>query len=173
MPRRGADRRPGVAPLVTVDVRVAIRGAESDADRNFVRMLGRRSAVSSVSTLRPASEVVLADAFERLFDIVERQSHVTFIACAGEERVGFLLMLDRLPDEVTLRDQAFIAYMAVEPGWQAKGVGSALLSAAENEARHRRLPHVTLMVSEENDAARRLYERAGYHTERRLMCKPL
>jgi ribosomal protein S18 acetylase RimI-like enzyme len=29
------------------------------------------------------------------------------------------------------------------------------------------------MVTEENDAARRLYERAGYRTERRLLCKPL
>jgi ribosomal protein S18 acetylase RimI-like enzyme len=32
---------------------------------------------------------------------------------------------------------------------------------------------MALMVTEENAAARRLYERAGYRTERRLLCKAL
>jgi ribosomal protein S18 acetylase RimI-like enzyme len=32
---------------------------------------------------------------------------------------------------------------------------------------------MALMVTEENEAARRLYEHAGYRTERRLLCKPL
>jgi len=30
-----------------------------------------------------------------------------------------------------------------------------------------------LMVTEDNAAARAVYERAGYLTERRLLCKPL
>jgi ribosomal protein S18 acetylase RimI-like enzyme len=98
---------------------------------------------------------------------------VTLIAERGGERVGFLLLLDQLPDEVTLRPQAFVAYMAVEPCARGTGVGAALLAAAENEARRRLLPYMALMVTEENEAARRLYERAGYRTERRLLCKPL
>jgi ribosomal protein S18 acetylase RimI-like enzyme len=32
---------------------------------------------------------------------------------------------------------------------------------------------MSLMVTDENAAARALYERAGYVTERRLLCKPL
>jgi ribosomal protein S18 acetylase RimI-like enzyme len=32
---------------------------------------------------------------------------------------------------------------------------------------------MALMVTEENERGRRLYERAGYRTERRLLCKPL
>ena len=32
---------------------------------------------------------------------------------------------------------------------------------------------MALMVTEENAAARALYERAGYRTERRLLCKTL
>ena len=82
-------------------------------------------------------------------------------------------MLDDLPDEVTLLPQAFVAYMAVEPGVRRDGVGTALLAAAEDEARRRGLPYMALMVTEENAAARRLYERGGYRTERRLLCKPL
>ena len=53
------------------------------------------------------------------------------------------------------------------------GVGSALLERAEDEARKRGAPYMALMVTEENAAARALYERAGYLTERRLLCKAL
>jgi ribosomal protein S18 acetylase RimI-like enzyme len=129
--------------------------------------------MSSVGLLRPASESAAGVAFDRLYDLVESQSHVMLIAFEHERRVGFLLMLDRLPDEVTLLDQGFVAYMAVEPNFRRAGVGAALLAAAEDEARKRGLPHVALMVTEENEAARALYERAGYRTERRLLSKPL
>jgi GNAT superfamily N-acetyltransferase len=70
-------------------------------------------------------------------------------------------------------DQGFVAYMAVEPAWQGTGVGTALLAAAEDEAKRRGLQFMALMVTEENEPGRRLYERAGYRTERRLLCKPL
>jgi ribosomal protein S18 acetylase RimI-like enzyme len=148
-------------------------GADATADRDFVKALGRRSAMSSVGNLRRATEPAAAIAFERLYDIVQSQSHLTFIAHENGERVGFLLLLDELPDEVTLMDQGFVAYMAVDPKRRETGIGTALLAAAEDEARRRGLPYMALMVTEENEAARRLYERAGYFTERRLLCKLL
>lgn len=129
--------------------------------------------MASVGSLRPARDESVRQAFERLTAIVERQSHVTLIAQRGGERVGFLLLLDELSDEVTLLPGAFVAYMAVEPASRRSGVGTALLKAAENEARRRGVPYIALMVSEENEGARRLYERGGYTTERRLLCKPL
>jgi ribosomal protein S18 acetylase RimI-like enzyme len=159
---------------VTVQVRRrAASGPDAASDRDFVQALGRRTVMSSVGSLRRPTEPAARAAFERLCDIVADQSHVTFIAHEKAERVGFLLLLDELPDEVTRIDQGFIAYMAVEPKWQGTGVGAALLTAAEDEARRRGLPFMALMVTEENEAARRLYERAGYRTERRLLCKPL
>lgn len=159
---------------MTVAVRLkAGTGADAAADRDFVQRLGRRTATSSVGSLRRASESAAGAAFDRLYDIVANQAHVTLIAHEEGERVGFLLLLDELPDEVTLMDQGFIAYMAVEPKWQGAGIGTALLAAAEDEARRRGLPYMALMVTEENEAARGLYERAGYRTERRLLCKPL
>jgi ribosomal protein S18 acetylase RimI-like enzyme len=159
---------------VTVQVRrKAAAGADAAADRDFVQALGRRSVMSSVGSLRRTTEPAAATAFERLCDIVAGQSHVTLIAHQKGERLGFLLMLDQLPDEVTLMDQGFVAYMAVEPKRQGMGVGAALLAAAEDEARRRGLPFMALMVTEENEPGRRLYERAGYRTERRLLCKPL
>ncbi len=129
--------------------------------------------MSSVASLRPASEENARTAFDRLCEVVESQSHVTLIAECDGVRAGFLLLVDQLPDEVTLLQQAFVAYMAVEPGLRANGIGAALLGAAEDEARRRRLPYIALMVTEENQAARRLYERDGFQTERRLLCKPL
>lgn len=158
---------------MSVDVRVS---AASDAseDRAFVRDLGRRTAMSSVGSIRPAGEESVLRAFDRLTAAVEGQaSQVTLIARRNGERAGFLLLLNDLPDEVTLLPGAFVAYMAVEPGARRSGVGAALLGAAENEARRRGVPYIALMVSETNDPARRLYHHAGYHTERRLLCKAL
>ncbi|HEY5340689.1 MAG TPA: GNAT family N-acetyltransferase, partial [Candidatus Aquilonibacter sp.] len=70
-------------------------------------------------------------------------------------------------------DQAFVAYMAVDPAHRGAGVGAALLARAEDEARRRGVPYMALMVTKENAAARALYDRAGYRVERRLMCKML
>ncbi len=169
MPRRRAAHRSGLAPRVTL----AVRAAGGADDAAFIKSLGRECAMSSVASFRPASESKVRTAFDRLYDIVDDQSHVKLIAQRDGERVGFLLMLDGLADEVTLEPQAFVAYMAVKPGARGEGVGAALLAAAEDEARRRLLPYMALMVTEENEAARRLYERAGYRTERRLLCKPL
>lgn len=129
--------------------------------------------MSSVASTRPAPAPAVRAAFDRLCEIVATQSHVTLIARRNGERAGFLLMLDELPDEVTTLPQGFVAYMAVEPDHRGAGVGAALLSAAEDEARRRGLPYMALMVTEENEAARRLYRSSGYTTERRLLCKPL
>jgi ribosomal protein S18 acetylase RimI-like enzyme len=87
--------------------------------------------------------------------------------------VGFLVLLYDLPDEVTLTAQAFVAYTAVEPFARGRGVGRALLEAAEAAAREAGLQYVSLMVTEDNDAARALYDRAGFQTERRMMTKRL
>jgi ribosomal protein S18 acetylase RimI-like enzyme len=174
MPQRRADHGSRFAPRVTVDVRIGEReGPHADVDRAFVKALGRRSAIASVGSLRPASEANVREAFDRLTAIVESQSHLTLIAQRNGERVGFLLLLDDLPDDVTLLQGAFVAYMAVEPSSRRSGVGTALLAAAEDEARRRGLPYIALMVSEENEAARHLYDRGGYSTQRRLLCKPL
>ena len=151
---------------------ISIRAA-APSDRAFVEMLGKRTAMSSVSSLRhPPLEDVLAN-FDQLLAIVEGRAHVALVADVEGRPAGFILALDSMPDEVTGEDQAFIAYMAVEREVRGRGVGAALLAAAEDEARKRGLPYMALMVTEENEAARELYEHAGYLTERRLMCKTL
>ena len=172
MRSRRADRRPGFAADVTQGAIVGVRRG-LPADRAFVEDLAERTVMSSVAAFRQPAEIMVRVALSRLLEIVENQSHVTLIAQCDDEPVGFVLLLDDLPDEVTSMPQGFIAYMAVEPERQHAGIGAALLNAAEDEARRRGLPYMALMVTEENAPARALYERHGYFTERRLLCKTL
>jgi ribosomal protein S18 acetylase RimI-like enzyme len=153
-------------------MKLSIRAA-APKDDAFIESLGKRTVMDSVSALRhPVVEDVVEN-FGRLLRVVSRREHKTIIAEADGKPAGFLIMLDSLPDEVTGGDQAFIAYMAVEREHRGGGVGAALLQEAEDEARAMGAPYISLMVTEENDPARALYERAGYLTERRLLCKML
>jgi ribosomal protein S18 acetylase RimI-like enzyme len=151
---------------------VAIRRATAD-DRGFVRELGRSTARSSVSEHRtaPIDDVLLS--FERLLDFAYARRHELLIAEIDGTRAGFILTLYDLPDEVTGTAQAFVAYTAVAEALRGRGIARALLDAAEISARALGLPHVSLMVTEENAHARALYDRAGYVTERRMMTKTL
>jgi ribosomal protein S18 acetylase RimI-like enzyme len=142
-------------------------------DRRFVEDLGKRTLGDSVAAFRFANQALLEASFDGLLEFVYREPHVTFVAERDGVPVGFLLLLTAMPDEVTRTPQGFIAYMAVEPSARGNGIAGRLLSAAEDEARKRGLPYMGLMVTDDNAAARAVYERAGYFTERRLLCKPL
>lgn len=142
-------------------------------DRAFVEDLGRRTLDSSVAAFREASQPMLEVAFERMLHFVYGQGHEIFVAEEDGRRVGFVMLLDSMPDEVTLCPQGFIAYMAIEPNYRVRGIARALLEKAEDAARGKGLPYMGLMVTEDNVTARKLYEAAGYITERRLLCKIL
>lgn len=152
----------------TVAVRRGDRG-----DRDFVRDLGRRSATSSISAVRVARYDDVIEAFERLAEFVYGRRHDVLIAEENGERVGFLLLLYDIPDEVTLAEQAFVAYTAVEPAARGRGAGRALIDAVDGCAREHGLRYVSLMVTEDNVPARALYDHAGFVTERRMMTKTL
>ena len=151
---------------------VAIRRATA-GDRAFVRELGRRVSGTSVSSLRPGVPELIEEAYDRLVDYVLTRDHAIVIATENDVPLGFAMAVFDLPEEVTLADQAFVAYMAVEPARRRHGIGRALLGAIETIARERGIPHLSLMVTEENAAARALYDGAGFATERRLMTKAL
>jgi len=52
--------------------------------------------------------------------------------------------------------------LLVKPVWRGRGVGSALLEAAEQAAVKRGFARIGLSVSTSNEGARRLYARRGY-----------
>ena len=142
-------------------------------DRAFVLDLGRRVSLSSVSSLRVALEPLVEGAYERLVEYVMTRENDVLIAEIDGVMAGFALLIYDLPDEITLTEQTFIAYMAVEPAQQRRGIARALLDRVEAQARRRGLPYLSLMVTEENVAARALYGWAGFVTERRMMTKEL
>ena len=55
--------------------------------------------------------------------------------------------------------------LAVDPARRRQGVGRALIDAAEAEARGRGAQRLTLRVLAHNEAARRLYDSAGFVVE--------
>ncbi|MGC8485553.1 MAG: GNAT family N-acetyltransferase [Candidatus Baltobacteraceae bacterium] len=150
-----------------------VRHAAGAADRAFIERCGVESLGSSLSPLRDAPMEALRTNFLRLLDIVHSRSNAILIAADGELRLGFALLVFDLPDEVSGIAQAFLAYMAVEVGQRGHGIGALLLEACEEEACRVGIPYLALMVTEGNSAAQRLYERAGYRTERRLLGKKL
>lgn len=150
----------------------AIRAAAAD-DWGFIATLGKRTVMDSVSKLRRPDPAAVLENFDRLIEAVRSRGHIALVAQSDGVPAGFMLVIESLPDEVTGEDQAFIAYMAVEPAFRGGGIGAALLAAAEDEARKRGMPYISLMVTEGNLAAQALYESAGYAVERRLMCKTL
>jgi ribosomal protein S18 acetylase RimI-like enzyme len=139
----------------------------------FVLDLGRRTSVSSLSPQRPATPAESEKAFLTMCDFAFQRETKLFLAKVGETPAGFLLFIDFLPDDVTGRPQGFIAYMAVEEAFRGRGIGRALLDAAEAHAREKGLPAIALMVTEANRGAASLYGKAGYVVERLLLCKPL
>lgn len=142
-------------------------------DRAFVVDLGRRVSPTSVSSLRVALAPLVEGAYERLVEYVLAREHDILVADVDGAPRGFALLIYDLPDEITLTEQTFIAYMAVEPDWQRRGIATLLMAQIEDRARKRGLTYLSLMVTEENAPARALYERSGFHTERRMMTKGL
>ncbi len=142
-------------------------------DRGFVLDLGRRVAASSISQIRPAPLALVELAYDRLIAYIFTHQYDLLIAMDAEQRRGFLVLLRDLPDEVTSTEQVFVAYMAVEPEMRRRGIGAALLAAAEDIARAEGIGFLSLMVTDDNVDAVKLYERCGLRTERRMMTKAI
>lgn len=59
----------------------------------------------------------------------------------------------------------YIDTLSVEPAYQGKGIGKALISAAINWAKELNHQKIGLLVSIENPAAKKLYESLGFKKE--------
>jgi RimJ/RimL family protein N-acetyltransferase len=94
----------------------------------------------------------------RMADDVEREDAIVLVAEAGGQLVGELgLHLARY-------GVAELG-MAVAAGWRGRGIGSALLAEAIDQARKAGAHKVALQVWPHNAAAIALYERFGFQRE--------
>jgi ribosomal protein S18 acetylase RimI-like enzyme len=66
----------------------------------------------------------------------------------------------------------YICGMALFPEHRGRGIGSRLLALAEDHARAKGYDKLSLLVFEQNEAAKRLYERNGYREVARAPVYP-
>ncbi len=106
---------------------------------------------------------------------IAAQGGVTLVAESGGAVVGFLSFAFEEDPGTFVRPEhrrhAMIWDISVDEGARGKGVGRALLEAAEAHTKAAGIGEIRLYVLESNARARRIYDAAGYRTYERLMAK--
>lgn len=100
--------------------------------------------------------ITLGRGLEECRTVCHHPEYLLFVAHAGFERCGFVLLHPR-----GLASSPYIASIATAGEFRGKGIGSRLLAFAESFVRPRSR-HIFLCVSSFNARARALYERQGY-----------
>jgi len=88
---------------------------------------------------------------------------VVYIALDGGERLGFIHLVEE--DDYYAGPCGHIGDVVVSPSAQGRGVGKALMEAAERWARNRGYGMLSLNVFLINTRARAVYEALGYEPE--------
>jgi GNAT superfamily N-acetyltransferase len=148
--------------------------AAGTADLPFVLSLAPRLAEFGLPSWRTMAQVVEAErrALSCAVEGGSPDAPVLLAEDAGGAPLGFAY-LETQTDYFTGRPHAHVAVLAVADGAQGRGVGRALLDAAEAWARGRGDPFITVNVFARNTRARAVYERLGYGPETLRYVKPL
>ena len=96
---------------------------------------------------------------ERISEHIGRSESTFLLVGGGPE--GFAQLRFR-PSLITGAPDAYLEELYVAPALRGKGLGRALLEAAMEEARRRGAARIDLGTSEDDTAARGLYESAGF-----------
>ncbi len=108
----------------------------------------------------------------------EQPTALVLLAFDGDEPVGIAVCFFGF-STFQARPLLNVHDLAVLPEWRGRGVGQALLAAAEERARARGGCKLTLEVQDENWRARRAYDRFGFvdftlaGSATRFLTKPL
>ena len=119
----------------------------------------------------------IADAYlERMFDRCREFDGVVLVAELEGVVVGFVTIWARYrssePDDDP-REHGFVSDLVVLATHRRRGIGRALLRAAESRARAAGAPLVRLSVKAGNAAARSLYASEGFEASEIYLEKPL
>lgn len=144
---------------------IAIRPAGPD-DLAFLFRLTERLADFPVPPWRTRGMIARADDAV-IRTALERPDPATLLVVAtdgeGTPR-GYLLATTRR-DYFTGGPHGHVEILAVEPEVEGRGIGRALLDAADGWARSRGYDHLTLNVFAANERARAVYGRLGWEPE--------
>jgi len=143
------------------------------ADRDFVIDTARRFAAFGPPPWRSAQEVVAGEVrcLDDFFD-GRLKGPLLVIAEDAGVAVGFAF-LEPAVDYFSGDRHGHIGMIAVTEAAEGRGAGAALMRAAEDWARARGYPKLTLNVFEGNRRARDVYERFGYRIETVRYVKPI
>lgn len=142
---------------------VTIRKAVPGDERHLIE-LAARMANFDLPPWRTAEEITSADG-RAMLDAL-RMGHSeseVFIAESDGAVAGCLHMV--VASDFFGRRHAHLSVIATSRAAEGTGAGRALMAFADQWARMRRLPFITLNVFAANARARRLYERSGYDVE--------
>ncbi|MEL1134255.1 GNAT family N-acetyltransferase [Desulfitobacterium sp. THU1] len=105
---------------------------------------------------------------------IKQSDSKVFIAETDQvQPVGFLVLYTHAVEELTGLHQAWIMDLAVLEEFRKKGIGRALMDAAEAYCREEAIQYLGLAVSTHNIQALNLYQSLGFVEERKLMVKVL
>ena len=139
-----------------------IRPALPD-DSVFVVTAAQRLAAFGLPDWRPGEEIVSGEVRTlRAFFEAPPAGSALLIADSEEGRSLGFVYLERLQDYFTLAEHGHVGMLVVTEEAAGKGVGGALMRAAETWARQQGYRKLTLTTFEGNDAARAVYEHLGY-----------
>lgn len=151
-------------------------------DWPFVYALSKTVILDSVSPWRRQSATKTLkyriSVLKGLWTWIQQSNSKVFIAEVEDEKrnpakAGYLILYPESKEELTGLTQAWVMDLAVAREWRGRGLGGALLQAAEGYCRKAGIPYLGLAVSSHNIKALALYEKRGFAEERKLMVKVL
>lgn len=138
------------------------RATTADAD-DFAAQRLALARESHALAPGPAADAYAAATRRAFVAAVERGSCLVWLAVTGTGEIAgssALYLVERLPSPPNPNPvEGYLAHMFVSPAWRRAGVGSALVRAAEDEARARALGRIRLHATA---SGRALYERFGF-----------
>jgi ribosomal protein S18 acetylase RimI-like enzyme len=134
------------------------------ADRGRTMLLAPRLTEGTAPWRDPAGTLRAVEvAVRSAIDSFRVSGHAVFVAEADADIVGILTVSERI--SFAGQREGYVGWLAVRAGMERRGIGSMLMTVAENWAIDRGLSCLTLETGAANHAARSLYRALGYEEE--------
>ena len=158
---------------MTIDSEVGVRRA-TPADRTWILPLAPRLIEFGPPPWRPVSAMnqAVTEAIDRAL-VATPPGSVVFVAEGDDGRPLGFIHVETASDYFTHEAHGHVSDLVVARDGEGRGVGRALMSAAESWARDRGYRLMTLNVFEDNQRARALYDRLGYRLDTMKLVKEL